>query len=177
MRDATDLLVHYAEYHRDRRNIATHMVGVPLIVFALGVLLARPAVGLAGWILTPAWALFALSSLWWLTRGRLVVGLLVTAGSGALLLLAQAVGWASNAAWLGVGLGLFALGWLIQFLGHYYEGRKPAFMDDLHGLLVGPMFVAAEALFAAGWQLELAREIERRAGPRYFRDLALPATR
>lgn len=177
MRNATDLLVRYAEYHRDQRNIATHMVGVPLIVFSLGVLLARPAVGVAGWILTPAWALFALASLWWLTRGRLAVGLLVTGGSAALLLLGQAVGWAGTAAWLGGGLGLFTLGWLIQFLGHYYEGRKPAFMDDLRGLLVGPMFVAAEALFAAGWQLDLLREIDRRAGPRYLRDLAVPAAR
>jgi uncharacterized membrane protein YGL010W len=177
MRNATDLLVHYASYHRDRRNIATHMVGVPMIVFSLGVLLARPAFAPAGWILTPAWVLFALASLWWLTRGRLAVGLLVTAGTAALLLLGQAVGWAGTTAWLGTGLGLFALGWLVQLLGHYYEGRSPAFVNDLQGLLTGPMFVAAEALFAAGWQQELAREIERRAGPRYFRDLALPATR
>ena len=33
---ASELLVRYAAYHRDRRNIATHLVGIPLIVFALG---------------------------------------------------------------------------------------------------------------------------------------------
>ena len=47
MRTATDLLSQYAAYHRDRRNIATHLVGVPMIVFAIGVLLARPSVPLA----------------------------------------------------------------------------------------------------------------------------------
>ena len=47
MRGATDLLVQYATYHRDRRNIASHFVGVPMIVFALGVLLAKPAFALA----------------------------------------------------------------------------------------------------------------------------------
>lgn len=177
MHHATELLARYAEVHRDQRNIATHLVGVPMIVFALGVLLARPAVGVAGWMLTPAWAVFTLAAAWWLTRGRLAVGLLVTAGTATLLLAAQAVGWAGTAAWLGWGLGLFTLGWLIQGLGHWYEGRKPAFIDDLRGLLVGPMFVAAEVLFAAGWQLDLRREIERRAGPRYLRDLALPAAR
>jgi uncharacterized membrane protein YGL010W len=26
---------------------------------------------------------------------------------------------------------------VIQFIGHWYEGRKPAFVDDLIGLLVG----------------------------------------
>ena len=34
MRAATELLTQYAAYHRDRRNIATHFVGVPMIVFA-----------------------------------------------------------------------------------------------------------------------------------------------
>ena len=46
MRGATDLLVQYATYHRDRRNIASHFVGVPMIVFAVGVLLAKPAFAL-----------------------------------------------------------------------------------------------------------------------------------
>jgi uncharacterized membrane protein YGL010W len=31
-------------------------------------------------------------------------------------------------------MGLFFVGWLFQFSGHYFEGRKPAFVDDLIGL-------------------------------------------
>ena len=54
MRHAVDLLSQYAQYHRDRRNIISHFVGVPMIVFAVGVLLARPAFSLGGWALSPA---------------------------------------------------------------------------------------------------------------------------
>ena len=64
---------------------------------------------------------------------------------------------------------------MIQFLGHYYEGRKPAFVDDLVGLLVGPMFVVGEALFALGWGADLLAEIERKTGPTILRDLTRPA--
>ena len=39
-RPALTLLTQYATYHRDRRNIQTHLVGVPIIVFAIGVLLS-----------------------------------------------------------------------------------------------------------------------------------------
>ena len=78
MRGATDL-VQYATYHRDRRNIASHFVGVPMIVFALGVLLAKPAFALAGWALTPACRVFAAAAAWYLTRGNLQLGLAVTA--------------------------------------------------------------------------------------------------
>ena len=70
------------------------------------------------------------------------------------------------------GIGFFVVGWLIQFIGHWYEGRKPAFVDDLVGLLVGPMFVTAELLFALGWNRPLLATIEQRAGPTVLRDLA-----
>jgi uncharacterized membrane protein YGL010W len=38
-RPAPTLLAQYAEYHRDRRNIATHFIGVPMIMFGSLVLL------------------------------------------------------------------------------------------------------------------------------------------
>jgi len=176
-RPATDLLKLYAEYHRDRRNIATHLVGVPLIVFAVGVLLARPAFDLGGLALTPAWVVFALAALWYLTRGQFALGVAVSAGVGLLIALAHQAADGSLAAWLGWGVGVFVVGWIIQFVGHYYEGRKPAFADDIVGLLVGPMFVVLEMLAGLGLFGRLMDEIERHAGPTRLRDLAHPATR
>jgi len=170
MRTTTDLLSQYAEYHRDRRNIATHLVGVPMIVFAVGVLLARPAFMVGGLVLTPAWLLFAATAAWYLTRGDLVVGAAVSGVVGVLVALAQGVADASTASWLAWGLGSFVVGWVIQFVGHHFEGRKPAFVDDLAGLLVGPMFVTAEVLFALGLCQPLHAEIVRRAGPTLIRE-------
>ena len=172
MRNATELMVQYAHYHRDRRNIATHFVGIPLIVFAIGVLLGRPSFELFGVELSPAWIAWLLATLWYLTRGNLALGLSVSAVNFMLIALAQPLAGGSTAAWLGWGIGVFVVGWVLQFIGHYYEGRKPAFVDDLVGLLVGPMFVAGEAMFMAGWGKPLADEIERRAGPTHLRDLA-----
>ena len=63
----------------------------------------------------------------------------------------------------------------MQFIGHYYEGRKPAFVDDLVGLIVGPYFVMAEWGFLLGLRKEVEAEIVRLSGPVYFRDLSTPA--
>jgi uncharacterized membrane protein YGL010W len=172
MRPAVDLLAQYAEYHRDRRNIASHFVGIPMIVFALGVLLARPAVPVAGLALTPAWVVFAAAALWYLTRGELLLGVAVSAATAVLLLLAQHFAVGSTFAWLAWGIGLFVAGWIVQLVGHCYEGKMPAFVDDVVGLLVGPMFVVAEALFALGWRRSLLVQIEQRVGPTVLRDLA-----
>jgi uncharacterized membrane protein YGL010W len=175
-RPAVDLLQQYAEYHRDRRNILTHFVGVPMIVFAVGVLLARPPFVLGGVTLSAAWLIYALVALWYLTRGQFALGLAVSAGMGALMLLAHQVSGGSVGHWLGWGVSFFAVGWVIQFVGHYYEGRKPAFADDIVGLLVGPMFVVMEMLATLGLFKALMAEIERHAGPTLIRDLAHPAT-
>ncbi|HSW07213.1 DUF962 domain-containing protein [Aquabacterium sp.] len=172
-RPANDLMVQYAMYHRDRRNIATHFLGIPMIVFAIGVLLARASVmGVSA-----AWIVWALATAWYLTRGNLVLGLATSLVNGVLIAAAHPLAAGSMASWLGWGLGIFVVGWILQFIGHYYEGRKPAFVDDLVGLLVGPMFVVGEWLFAAGWGRELLAEIERRAGPTHLRDLAAPLAR
>jgi uncharacterized membrane protein YGL010W len=169
-RSATELLSQYAEYHRDRRNIATHFVGVPMIMFGALVLLSRPAFELGGLTLSPAWLLLALIVAWTLSRGAAALGLVTAAVWLVLAWLAHRVG-GGTGTWLAWGAGFFVVGWVIQFVGHYYEGRKPAFADDLVGLLVGPMFVVMELLAAVGACRGLMARIEAEAGPTHLRDL------
>ena len=174
-RPASVLLNQYAEYHRDRRNIATHLIGVPIIGVGLGVLLSKPGFMLGGLLLTPGWLLVALASLWFVTRGALWLGVATSAVFSLVMVLAHQIPAASTLAWVGWGVGLFALGWVTQFVGHYYEGRKPAFVDDVTGLLIGPMFVTLELLAPLGLFKPLMAAIERHAGPTVIRNLAHPA--
>ena len=173
-RTANDLLSQYAEYHRDRRNILTHFIGVPMIVFGVGVLLAAWSFNVAGMALSAAWVVFALTALWYLTRGHLGIGLATTVGVGLLMLLAHQVHRGAYGHWLTWGLGFFAVGWVIQFIGHYYEGKKPAFADDIVGLLVGPMFVVLEMLAPLGLFKGLMQRVEDHAGPTHLRNMAHP---
>lgn len=174
-RTAADLLKHYAEYHRDRRNIATHLLGVPLVVLALGLLLARPTFEVVGWPLSPAWLIWAGVAAWYLTRGELLLGLVTSGGIGLLLWLAHWLGPAALFAWLASSVGLLLTGVMVQLIGHYYEGRRPAFADDPSGLLIGPMFVSLEVMSSFGLCRRLSQEVERHAGPTLLRDLAHPA--
>lgn len=168
MKTLVEHLSQYAEYHRDRRNIATHFVGIPLIVLAVAELLSRPGLELAGLWLSPAALVAAAAAIFYL-RLDLRYGLLMS----VLLLLSLWFGAAlaaqSTILWLSVGALLFVVGWIIQFVGHYYEGRKPAFVDDLMGLLVGPLFVVAELGFLLGLRKDVEQAIEERAGPTCIR--------
>jgi uncharacterized membrane protein YGL010W len=163
--NAPSLLVHYARYHRDPRNIATHAVGIPLIVLAVGILLARWRFELWGVAFTANTVAWLLASAWYLLRCDTMLALATSAAVGALVALGHPLGDASWEIWMATGTGLFVLGWAWQFVGHFWEGRKPAFLDDLRGLLIGPMFVVAEAGFRLGLGRGLQARIEAEAGP------------
>ncbi len=169
MKTLTDHLAQYAAYHRDRRNIASHFIGIPMIVLAVAVLLARPGIEVAGLWLSPA-TLVALAAALFYLRLDLRFGLLMSALLGLCLWAAASLAAQTTGLWLGSGIGLFVLGWIIQFVGHYYEGRKPAFVDDVMGLVIGPLFVAAEAAFLLGLRREVEQAVVERAGPTCIRE-------
>jgi uncharacterized membrane protein YGL010W len=164
MKTLVDHLAQYAAYHRDRRNIATHFVGIPMIVFAVTVLLARAGFDAAGLHWTAAALVAGVLTVYYLRLDRrfgLAMGALLAAAVYAAAPLAAL----PTAAWAGWGVGLFVVGWAWQFVGHYFEGRKPAFVDDLTGLAIGPLFVVAEAAFLLGLRPQLRAAVEHRAGP------------
>ena len=170
-RSAPELMVQYAHYHRDKRNIVTHLVGIPLIVLSIGMLLSLVSWNIAGYSVSLAALLWVLSTLWYLTRGNLLLGVATSVVNGVLIALAHtpeaATGWGLSAlydaAWF-PGLAVFVIGWIIQFVGHIFEGRKPAFVDDVVGLMVGPMFVVGEALMMVGMLRSMHSLIEAQAG-------------
>ncbi|ELQ09235.1 Mpo1-like protein [Pseudomonas poae] len=170
MKSLVDHLSQYAAYHRDPRNIASHFVGIPLIVVAVAVLLSRPEWSVGGLWVSPA-VILTLFSAWFYLRLELALGVLMTMLMGLSVWAGHVLAAQSTLVWLSSGVGLFVVGWVIQFVGHYWEGRKPAFVDDVSGLIVGPLFVVAEAAFLLGLRQELKQQIEHRSGPVARRDL------
>ncbi|WP_434649362.1 DUF962 domain-containing protein [Pseudomonas sp. D1-2] len=164
MKSLVDHLSQYAAYHRDPRNIVSHFIGIPLIFIAVAVLLSRPGWPVGAVLVSPA-LLVAMASAWFYLRLELRLGVLMTVLLGLAVWLGQVLAAQSTTVWLGSGLGMFVVGWVIQFVGHYYEGRKPAFVDDLTGLIVGPLFVVVEASFLLGLRNDLKQAIEEHAGP------------
>jgi uncharacterized membrane protein YGL010W len=160
VKSLVDRLASYAEYHRDKRNIATHFVGIPMILVGTQATLARIGIG-------PVNAAVGATGLATRYYRQLdpTYGTAMAAVLGATCALGSGIAALPLPLWAGAAGGLFIGGWALQFLGHYFEGKKPAFLDDLRGLLDGPLFLVAETAFALGLSPELREEVERRAGP------------
>lgn len=147
----------YSGYHRDRRNRATHFVGIPAIVFSLLLALALWRVSLGNLALSGAWIVGILAVAGWIALDRRI-GLAMGAATLVMVLAADwlAAHLGRGTTWALFGI-LFLGGWALQFLGHTFEGRRPAFTDNLFQAFVGPMFIMAEALMALGLCRDLAR--------------------
>ena len=123
------LLDEYATYHRDPRNRMMHEIGIPLIVLGIAALMRLAHAGPIDLALV---AILAVC----IYYARLVGTLAVPAILGliAIYVLAGFVAWP----WAIVA---FLVGWIFQFVGHAYEGKKPAFLTNLLHLLVGPLWI------------------------------------
>lgn len=156
------LLSQYAAYHLDHKNILTHFVGIPLIVFAIVCLTARAGVMLSGMELTLALVILIASSVYYLSLDR-IFGLIMLVIYAIAYPFAYKIAQLDTSLWLSLSIGIFVVGWVFQFVGHFYEKKKPAFMDDIMGLAIGPLFVLAEMVFMLGFRKDLEQRILDRA--------------
>lgn len=165
MKSLEENLTRYAAYHRDRRNIATHFVGIPMIVFSVLLALETVSFSIGGWAVSAAAVVSILACVYYVKLDW-AMGLAMVA---AFFLLCAASSEIEprlgHGATLVTAAFFFILGWGLQFQGHKYEGMKPAFFDDVMGLAIGPLFVCAEVFFFFGARPAVRRYVEERVGP------------
>jgi uncharacterized membrane protein YGL010W len=152
----------YAAYHQDSRNKATHFVGVPAIMLSLFIPLAWLRIDLGGLTLSAA-MLFAGAVVVYYLILDVPLGLAMLALSALLVWLGgliAAQGLASGWAWFAA---LFVGGWILQLVGHGFEGRKPALTENLFQIFVAPLFLVAEVFFALGYKPALRERMNTRA--------------
>jgi len=154
----------YAAYHQDARNKATHFVGVPMIIFGLFIALGWARIEAGGITLTAAMLLAAVVLVWYfLLDVPLAAAMLAV--NALLLYLADLV----SVQPIGVGAAWFLVffggGWVIQLIGHAFEGRKPALVDNFFQIFVAPIFLAAEVFFALGYKPALQAAAGRSTMP------------
>lgn len=137
-RRVDQLLAHYGENHQHPTNELIHFMAIPLIMLSLvGMLFAlHPYVAYA----------FVAASMVYYARLSLVFLLTMALGSVLVLALVHAMG----ALVLKLSVAIFVGAWIMQFVGHKLEGKKPSFFEDLQYLWVGPLFVLSKLFIKLG---------------------------
>ena len=150
------LLEQYGESHQNPTNKLIHWVCIPFIVLStVGLLWSIPSAyfdgiipGLPAGLLNWGTILLALAMVYYLVLSRpIFFGLIpfvaaVIIGNYYLAQLPWHLAITSAV--------IFAIAWVVQFVGHEIEGKKPSFLKDVQFLLIGPAWMISFVLNRMG---------------------------
>jgi uncharacterized membrane protein YGL010W len=126
------LLAHYGSSHLNPTNEIIHFVAIPLIMLSIvGLMYA-----LHPWV---AYAFMAASMVYYARLSIIFLVAMVVWGA----LLFWVITLMGDKVWQ-TSLIIFVGAWIIQFIGHKIEGKKPSFFEDIQYLWVGPLFVLSK---------------------------------
>jgi uncharacterized membrane protein YGL010W len=156
MKSLAEQLDAYGAYHGDPRNKLTHFFGVPLVTFALFL-----ALGWLRFVGDPQASYYTGAALFYLVvflyylRLDWKIALAQAPFTLTLLWLADRVALWPFADSSLVFVATIMGGWVIQLVGHAFEGKRPALADNLLQIFNAPLFLAAEVAFLLGWRSDL----------------------
>ncbi|MGZ8272734.1 MAG: Mpo1 family 2-hydroxy fatty acid dioxygenase, partial [Burkholderiaceae bacterium] len=152
----------YLRYHPHPKNKLTHFFGVPLLMFSLFVLLGLVRLQLGDVSITAASGL-AIAVLAYYFRLDAVLAVAMTLFTAVLLIAANRVCTLGAPMALTVFAVTFVGGWILQLVGHGFEGRKPVLVDTFVQVFIAPILLMAEVFFAFGYKRDVAERVERLA--------------
>jgi len=145
MRRVDRWLLAYGESHQNEANKRLHWICVPVIVWcAIALLWCLPTgVGSHRAINWGMAATLAALVYYAVLSPRLALGAALLLGA---MIVSIELLWSLGASrqWR-VAAALFVIAWIGQFVGHRFEGKRPSFFQDLQFLLIGPLWLLADA--------------------------------
>jgi uncharacterized membrane protein YGL010W len=151
MRRIDALLDQYSSDHLNPTNQLIHVACVPAIVWSVTAMLwTIPVPG--GWLQPGAWCAILMFLAWayyWQLSKRLALGVLL-----AFVAIGFLNRWVADhfgmMALLWSAVAVFVVAWILQFVGHKIEGKRPSFLTDLVYLLVGPLWTLRKLYYRLG---------------------------
>lgn len=160
MKNIVELMSVYASHHNKTITKVTHFIGIPAILLGIQIILS--------WLYLP-FAYINHFSIAWLALIALLIyyvlldiylALLSAIFLLPLTIVAQLLS-DNHFTWPAFFIFciLFITGWIIQLIGHYFEGKQPALLGNLFQVFIAPIFLIAELCFVFGYRKDLKDKI------------------
>ncbi|MCP4121420.1 MAG: DUF962 domain-containing protein [Bacteroidetes bacterium] len=161
------MMVSYGFYHQKLANLFTHFIGVPIILGSVFIPLTWLSLNpfiIGGTVisLNAAWIVALLLLLYYATLDR-QLAMLAVPFMLLLLISANSIGeLGTKTAGITALCGFFG-GYLLQFMGHALEGKRPALAggNPVGAMLTAPLFIIAEVVFRFGFRSSLLDKMNR----------------
>lgn len=150
----------YATYHQEALSRRLHLASVPLVILSLMILLGFVHVVIPGLLDVNLAELAALALIIYYFRLQWRLALILTPIFIILLWIAEFFSYSGPSSFsLWSFIIILFIGIALQAVGHFREGKRPAFVDSAWQALIAPLFLTAEVFFIAGRMQELKEAI------------------
>tara|TARA_B110000902_G_scaffold228880_1_gene269307 strand:- start:2838 stop:3332 length:495 start_codon:yes stop_codon:yes gene_type:complete len=152
MRNIEKLINEYGESHQNKTNKLIHWLCVPSIFFSIVALvwciplgpLENISIKNYKYINWATISIFFVFIYYFMLSPKLTIGMVIFS-----ILCLFLTNWIENkiltdnldiSLWI-ISVSIFVFSWIIQFIGHKIEGKKPSFLKDVQFLLIGPVWL------------------------------------
>jgi uncharacterized membrane protein YGL010W len=153
MNNFQSLLEYYSESHQHPISKRLHYIGVPCLLFSILIFFSWVHITIPGiFDMHTSW-LFGITLILYYLRLDMQLALLL----GAILLPCTFLANLISTAWLSLPLFciFFAVGWILQLIGHFLEGKQPVLLNNFRVLLTLPLITLADILNQCGFRQDL----------------------
>jgi uncharacterized membrane protein YGL010W len=168
-----DQFMNYFEYHRNPVNQLIHFVFVPVLTFSFTMLFCSVRIQWPfltsffspenPYVMNLGFLFVVLVCLYYLILDRLTGSILVFEFASFLYISVLLLQNLDKSKYYFVAGMIQLIGWTTQFAGHaFFEGKRPALMDNGLQVFIAPLFVMVEAMFFLGLKQDLKREVHKR---------------
>lgn len=144
MKTAQQWFDEYSISHQNSTNKLIHYICVPAIymtVFGLLWSIPFPDIGAPEWINWATILAIPVLLFYFLLSASIGVGMTVYS-----VVVSLFIWWWQQSnliSVLSMSVIVFIVAWILQFVGHHIEGKKPSFFKDIQFLLIGPAWILA----------------------------------
>ena len=141
MKSLAEQMSFYHNYHKKKITKLTHIIGIPLAILPIMMLFNWVNISINGVAHIPlSWlAIALLLAYYYFLDWQLAC--VMTLCFIILNFIAIALGgtYPHLHGFLAMII-VFVIAWVIQFIGHYFEGKRPALFDNFYQVLIAPNF-------------------------------------
>ena len=154
MKSLDEQLDAYGSHHTKKWTKITHLIGIPAVILGLIILFTWVRVDFFDrYTIALAWFLVVGTLIYYFVLDQKICGIMAIVFIPLTIITTWWTGPDPTKASVVVFFILFVGGWIVQFVGHGIEKKKPAFMNSLFQIFIAPVFIVLEICDMCGLKL------------------------
>ena len=147
MKKLNDYLTFYQQHHQKKATKITHFFGIPMVMIGLLIGLQWLQLTLGGKYAVNLNVIFVVATLVFYAYLDIAFAGVMFAIILIPMILIYLITPISPTLHSMIAFAVFFIGgWILQFMGHAFEGKRPAFTDNLLQLIIAPLFLIVELM-------------------------------